>query len=140
VNSLNQLINQMDPVVLHGFMTLASVMHKHVVNWNDTTAIDFHRFHALKQTNERLSQECSGESNVVSDSVIMAVSMLVNTEVRIEDTLCISSCLTGPMQVMLRAWAPAEAHMKGLRKMVEMRGGLTNGFTHNIHLFHTILW
>jgi hypothetical protein len=71
----------MDPVVLHGFMAMVAAMHKLVVGWDDNTAIDFHRFHAVKQTNTRLTQACKDNVTTTSDELVMAVSMLVNTEV-----------------------------------------------------------
>lgn len=57
-------------------------MHNSLANWDDTTTIDFHRFQAVKSVNERLNLEGKNNDSPVSDGLIVAVALLVNTEVR----------------------------------------------------------
>ena len=62
-------------------MANVAAMHNSLANWDDTTTIDFHRFQAVKSVNERLNMEGKDMDTPVSDGVIVAVALLVNTEV-----------------------------------------------------------
>lgn len=62
-------------------MANVAAMHNSLANWDDTTAIDFHRFQAVKTVNERLNLEGKDIDSPVSDGLIIAVALLVNTEV-----------------------------------------------------------
>lgn len=105
----------------HGFMGVVASMHCALSEWDDMTTIDFHRYEALKHVNKRLNQE--GRNNVtVSDGVVVAVSLLVNIE------------------AFIGSLPAARAHMMGLRKMVELRGGIADGFRHASVLQRALVW
>lgn len=105
----------------HGFMGLVAAMHCALTEWNDMTTVDFHRYEAIKYVNKRLNLEGKNDATV-SDGVIVAVSLLVHVEAFI-----------GSLQA-------ARAHLMGLRRMVEMRGGLFDGFGHRCLLQRTLAW
>ncbi|KAH6648785.1 hypothetical protein BKA67DRAFT_372704 [Truncatella angustata] len=105
----------------HGFMGLVAAMHCALAEWNDMTTIDFHRYEALKHINERLNLE--GRDNAtVSDGVIVSVSLLVHVE------------------AFIGSLPAARAHLMGLKKMIEMRGGLLDGFRHSTLLQRALAW
>ena len=77
----NQDQINVDAAATHAFMANVAAMHNSLANWDDTTTIDFHRFQAVKSVNERLNMEGKDTDTPVSDGVIVAVALLVNTEV-----------------------------------------------------------
>ncbi|RYP41438.1 hypothetical protein DL767_001076 [Monosporascus sp. MG133] len=111
-----------DNAATHAFMANVAAMHNSLANWADTTTIDFHRLQAVKSINERLNLEGKNIDTPVSDGVIVAVALLVNVESYI-------GCL-----------AAAAAHMNGLKRIVELRGGLLEGFDYSSLLQRTLAW
>jgi hypothetical protein len=102
-------------------MGLVAAMHGALSEWDDTTTVDFHRYETLKHINKRLNQE--GRDDItVSDGVIVAVSLLVNIE------------------AFIGSIPSAKAHMMGLKKMVELRGGIVEGFRHTTLLQRALAW
>lgn len=94
-----------DPAMTHGFMGLVAAMHCALVDWDDMTTIDFHRYETIKSINKRLVFEGKGDA-AVSDAVIVSVALLVHVE------------------AFIGSLPAAAAHLRGLIKMVEMRGGI----------------
>ncbi|KAK7744003.1 hypothetical protein SLS62_010364 [Diatrype stigma] len=111
-----------DTAATHAFMANVAAMHNSLADWDDTTTIDFHRFQAVKTVNERLNLEGKDIDSPVSDGLIIAVALLVNTE------------------AYIGSLAAAGAHMNGLKRMVEMRGGLLQGFEYSSLLQRTMAW
>ncbi|KAI0125304.1 hypothetical protein BJ170DRAFT_598120 [Xylariales sp. AK1849] len=111
-----------DPAMTHGFMGLVAAMHNALAEWDDTTTIDHHRYEAVKYINKRLNIEGRDDTMPVSDGIIVAVSLLVNIE-----------AFTGSL-------ASAKAHMMGLKKMVDLRGGLRDGFGYSTLLQRALAW
>lgn len=109
-----------DPAMTHGFMGLVAAMHCALVDWDDTTTIDFHRYETVKSINKRLVFEGRDDATV-SDGVIVAVALLVHVE------------------AFIGSLPAAAAHLKGLRKMVELRGGIEN-FGHAVLLQRALAW
>ncbi|KAF2963581.1 hypothetical protein GQX73_g9988 [Xylaria multiplex] len=81
-----------------------------LAQWNDTRTFDFHRLQAIKAINERLNIEGKSPNVPISDGITMAVALLVNNET-----------FTGSIQ-------QAAAHMSGLKRIVDLRGGILEGF------------
>ncbi|ETS84393.1 hypothetical protein PFICI_02418 [Pestalotiopsis fici W106-1] len=109
-----------DPAMTHGFMGLAAAMHCALVDWDDMTTIDFHRYETIKSINKRLVVEGKGDATV-SDAVIVSVALLVHVE------------------AFIGSLPAAAAHLKGLRKMVELRGGI-EVFGHTLLLQRALAW
>ncbi|KAI5860644.1 hypothetical protein GGS23DRAFT_579629 [Durotheca rogersii] len=112
---------QLDQAATHAFIAMIAVMHNSLAMWGDTSTIDFHRFQAVKSINERLNLE-GKDNNSISDGLIVAVSLLVNIE------------------TYIGSLAAAAAHMSGLKRMVDLRGGVVEGFKHNTILQRSISW
>ncbi|KAK9775232.1 hypothetical protein AB5N19_02036 [Seiridium cardinale] len=110
-----------DPAMTHGFMGLVAAMHCALAEWDDMTTIDFHRYEAVKYINERLNLEGRDDATV-SDGVIVSVSLLVHVE------------------AFIGSLPAARAHLMGLRKMVELRGGILDGFGHSTILQRALTW
>ncbi|KAI1506013.1 hypothetical protein F5X99DRAFT_415672 [Biscogniauxia marginata] len=113
---------QVDAAASHAFLAMVAAMHNSLAMWDDTSTFDFHRLQAIKYVNERLNLEGKSCETPVSDGVIVAVSLLVNNE-----------SFTG-------STAAAAAHMNGLKRMVDLRGGLAEGFKHSTMLQRAIAW
>ncbi|KAI0011337.1 hypothetical protein F4779DRAFT_626546 [Xylariaceae sp. FL0662B] len=113
---------QVDAAATHAFLAMVAAMHNSLAMWGDTSTIDFHRFQAVKSINERLNLEGKDDDKPVSDGVIVAVALLVNIEAHI-------GSLTA-----------AAAHMNGLKRMVDLRGGIIEGFQHSTLLQRAIAW
>ncbi|KAI0019962.1 hypothetical protein F4780DRAFT_792262 [Xylariomycetidae sp. FL0641] len=113
---------QVDAAASHAFLAMVAAMHNSLANWHDTSTFDFHRFQAIRSVNERLNLEGKNGDMPVSDGVIMAVSLLVNNET-----------YTGFLPT-------AAAHMNGLKRMVDLRGGLVEGFQYSTLLQRAIAW
>ncbi|KAH7037287.1 uncharacterized protein B0I36DRAFT_63843 [Microdochium trichocladiopsis] len=103
-------------------MALIAAMHNSLANWNDTTTLDFHRFQTVKAVNSRLNVEGKDGGYPVSDGVLIAVAMLVNVESYI-----------GSLE-------SAAAHMQGLKRMIDLRGGIIDGLGYSPVLQRTIAW
>ncbi|KAI0428356.1 hypothetical protein F5Y09DRAFT_357802 [Xylaria sp. FL1042] len=99
-----------DTAITHAFMALVASMHNSLAQWNDTSTFDFHRLQAIKAINERLNVEGKSPNVPISDGITMAVALLVNNET-----------FTGSIQA-------AAAHMCGLKRIVDLRGGILEGF------------
>ncbi|KAI1425193.1 hypothetical protein F5Y12DRAFT_796185 [Xylaria sp. FL1777] len=99
-----------DTAITHAFMALVASMHNSLAQWNDTSTFDFHRLQAVKAINERLNIEGKSPNVPISDGITMAVALLVNNETFI-----------GSIQA-------AAAHMCGLKRIVDLRGGILEGF------------
>ncbi|KAI1863087.1 uncharacterized protein JN550_009823 [Neoarthrinium moseri] len=110
-----------DPAMTHGFMGLVAAMHNALAEWDDMTSIDFHRYETIKYINKRLNME-GRHDTTVSDGVIVAVSLLVQIE------------------AFIGSLSSARAHLMGLKKMVELRGGLRHGFGHSPLLQRALAW
>lgn len=80
-----------DAAATHAFMANVAAMHNSLANWDDTTTIDFHRFQAVKSVNERLNLEGKDNDTPVSDGLIVAVALLVNTEVSFVNLLRVTN-------------------------------------------------
>jgi hypothetical protein len=105
----------------HGFMGLVAAMHCALSDWDDMTTIDFHRYEAVKFINKRLTLE--GRDNaMVSDCVIVAVALLVHVE------------------AFIGSVPAARAHLMGLTQMVQLRGGINDGFGHSPLLQRALAW
>jgi hypothetical protein len=105
----------------HAFMGLVASMHNALADWDDTTTIDFHRYEAVKYINKRLDLE--GRSKTpVSDGVCVSVSLLVSVE-----------SFNGSLN-------SAKAHMMGLKKMIDLRGGIIDGFGYSTLLQRALSW
>ncbi|RYP75143.1 hypothetical protein DL771_002604 [Monosporascus sp. 5C6A] len=111
-----------DDAATHAFMANVAAMHNSLANWADTTTLDFHRLQAVKSINERLNLEGKDIDTPVSDGVVAAVALLVNIE------------------SYIGSLAAAAAHMNGLKRMVELRGGLLEGFDYSSLLQRTLAW
>lgn len=105
----------------HGFMGLVAAMHCALAEWDDMTTIDFHRYETVKYINSRLNSEGRDDATV-SDGVVVAVSLLVHVE------------------AFIGSLPAARAHLMGLMKMVEMRGGILDGFGHSTLLQRALAW
>ncbi|KAI1309612.1 hypothetical protein F5Y03DRAFT_383054 [Xylaria venustula] len=99
-----------DTAITHAFMALVASMHNSLAQWSDTSTFDFHRLQAIKAINERLNVEGKSPNVPISDGITMAVALLVNNET-----------FTGSIQA-------AAAHMCGLKRIVDLRGGILEGF------------
>ncbi|KAI1486846.1 hypothetical protein F5X96DRAFT_194401 [Biscogniauxia mediterranea] len=113
---------QVDAAASHAFLAMVAAMHNSLAMWDDTSTFDFHRLQAIKYVNERLNLEGKSQETPVSDGVIVAVALLVNNET-----------FTGSITA-------AAAHMNGLKRMVDLRGGLIEGFKHSTMLQRAIAW
>ncbi|KAI1077539.1 hypothetical protein F5B20DRAFT_267943 [Whalleya microplaca] len=113
---------QVDTAATHAFLAMVAAMHNSLAMWGDTSTIDFHRFQAVKSINERLNLEGKDDDKPVSDGVIVAVALLVNIEAHIG------------------SFTAAAAHMNGLKRMVDLRGGIIEGFKHSTLLQRAIAW
>ncbi|KAI1323595.1 hypothetical protein F5Y16DRAFT_412532 [Xylariaceae sp. FL0255] len=99
-----------DTAISHSFLALVASMHNTLARWDDTRTFDFHRFQAIKAVNERLNVEGKRPGVPVSDGIVLAVALLVNNET-----------FTGAIEA-------AGAHMSGLQRIVDLRGGILEGF------------
>ncbi|KAI1778935.1 hypothetical protein F4818DRAFT_234357 [Hypoxylon cercidicola] len=113
---------QLDKAATHAFIALVAAMHNSLAMWADTSTIDFHRFQAVKSINERLNLEGKDDSKPISDGLVVAVSLLVNIE------------------TFIGSLNAAAAHMSGLKRMVDLRGGIVEGFNHSSILQRSISW
>ncbi|RYP84853.1 hypothetical protein DL770_005146 [Monosporascus sp. CRB-9-2] len=111
-----------DNAATHAFMANVAAMHNSLANWADTTTMDFHRLQAVKSINQRLNLEGKNIDTPVSDGVVVAVALLVNIE------------------SYIGSLAAAATHMNGLKRMVELRGGLLEGFDYSSLLQRTLAW
>ncbi|KAI0403906.1 hypothetical protein F4802DRAFT_275527 [Xylaria palmicola] len=111
-----------DTAITHAFMALIASMHNALAQWNDTTTFDFHRMHAIKAINERLNVEGKSPNVPISDGITMAVALLVNNET-----------FMGSIQA-------AAAHMSGLKRIVDMRGGILEGFKYISVIQRALVW
>ncbi|KAK8074485.1 hypothetical protein PG997_009148 [Apiospora hydei] len=111
-----------DPAMTHAFMGFMAAMHNALADWDDSSTIDFHRQETIQSINKRLSLESKGQDVPVSDSVIVSVSLLVNIE------------------SFIGSVASARAHMNGLLRMVELRGGLIDGLGYSPLLQRALSW
>ncbi|KAI2468120.1 hypothetical protein F4781DRAFT_422847 [Annulohypoxylon bovei var. microspora] len=113
---------QLDKAATHAFIAMIAAMHNSLAMWADTSTIDFHRFQAVKSINERLNLEGKDDSKPISDGLVVAVALLVNIE------------------AFIGSLAAAAAHMSGLKRMVDLRGGIVEGFQHSTILQRSISW
>lgn len=113
---------QLDKAATHAFIAMIAAMHNSLARWADTSTIDFHRFQAVKSINERLNLEGKDDSKPISDGLVVAVSLLVNIE------------------TFIGSLSAAAAHMSGLKRMVDLRGGIVDGFKHSSILQRSISW
>ncbi|KAI1379095.1 hypothetical protein F4677DRAFT_357530 [Hypoxylon crocopeplum] len=113
---------QLDKAATHAFIAMIAAMHNSLAMWADTSTIDFHRFQAVKSINERLNLEGKDDSKPISDGLVVAVSLLVNIE------------------TFIGSLNAAAAHMSGLKRMVDLRGGIVEGFKHSSILQRSISW
>ncbi|KAI1806898.1 hypothetical protein F4811DRAFT_508563 [Daldinia bambusicola] len=113
---------QLDKAATHAFIAMLAAMHNSLARWADTSTIDFHRFQAVKSINERLNLEGKDDSKPISDGLVVAVALLVNIE------------------TFIGSLSAAEAHMSGLKRMVDLRGGIVDGFKHSSILQRSISW
>ncbi|KAK7985748.1 hypothetical protein PG988_003370 [Apiospora saccharicola] len=111
-----------DPAMTHAFMGFMAAMHNALADWDDSSTIDFHRQETIQSINKRLNMESKGQDVPVSDSVIVSVSLLVNIE------------------SFIGSVASARAHMNGLVRMVELRGGLIDGLGYSPLLQRALSW
>ncbi|KAK8123055.1 hypothetical protein PG984_011725 [Apiospora sp. TS-2023a] len=111
-----------DPAMTHAFMGFMAAMHNALADWDDSSTIDFHRQETIQSINKRLNMESKGQDVPVSDSVIVSVSLLVNIE------------------SFIGSLASAKAHMNGLLRMVELRGGLIDGLGYSPLLQRALSW
>ncbi|KAI1760749.1 hypothetical protein GGR53DRAFT_508649 [Hypoxylon sp. FL1150] len=113
---------QLDKAATHAFIAMIAAMHNSLAMWADTSTIDFHRFQAVKSINERLNLEGKDDSKPISDGLVVAVALLVNIE------------------TFIGSLSAAAAHMSGLKRMVDLRGGIVEGFNHSSILQRSISW
>ncbi|KAI0172898.1 hypothetical protein GGR52DRAFT_427795 [Hypoxylon sp. FL1284] len=113
---------QLDKAATHAFIAMIAAMHNSLAVWADTSTIDFHRFQAVKSVNERLNLEGKDGSKPISDGLVVAVALLVNIE------------------AFIGSLSAAAAHMSGLKRMVDLRGGIVEGFSHSSILQRSISW
>ncbi|KAK8061706.1 hypothetical protein PG994_008072 [Apiospora phragmitis] len=111
-----------DPAMTHAFMGFMAAMHNALADWDDSSTVDFHRQETIQSINTRLSLESKGQDVPVSDSVIVSVSLLVNIE------------------SFIGSESSARAHMNGLIRMVELRGGLIDGLGYSPLLQRALCW
>ncbi|KAI0827223.1 hypothetical protein F5Y06DRAFT_291138 [Hypoxylon sp. FL0890] len=113
---------QLDKAASHAFIAMLAAIHNSLAMWADTSTVDFHRFQAVKSINERLNLEGKDDSKPISDGLVAAVALLVNIE------------------AFIGSLAAAAAHMSGLKRMVDLRGGIVEGFQHSTILQRSISW
>ncbi|KAI0487555.1 hypothetical protein F4859DRAFT_260975 [Xylaria cf. heliscus] len=111
-----------DTAITHAFMALVASMHNALAQWDDTSTFDFHRLQAIKAINERLNIEGKSPNVPISDGITMAVALLVNNET-----------FTGSIQA-------AAAHMSGLKRIVDLRGGILEGFKYINVIQRALVW
>ncbi|KAI1130014.1 hypothetical protein F5Y10DRAFT_138899 [Nemania abortiva] len=111
-----------DTAITHAFMALVASMHNSLAQWSDTSTFDFHRLQAIKAINERLNIEGKSPNVPISDGITMAVALLVNNET-----------FTGSIHA-------AAAHMSGLKRIVDLRGGILEGFKYITVLQRALVW
>ncbi|KAI8624914.1 hypothetical protein F5Y19DRAFT_281779 [Xylariaceae sp. FL1651] len=111
-----------DTAITHSFMALVASMHNSLAQWSDTSTFDFHRLQAIKAVNERLNIEGKSPDTPISDGITMAVALLVNNET-----------FTGSIQA-------AAAHMSGLKRIVDLRGGILEGFNYSSIIQRALVW
>jgi Fungal specific transcription factor domain len=109
-----------DPAPLHAFLSIIASLLNLVRELDNSTWIDYHKGQSIQIVNQRLDEE--GRSTRISDGVIAAVTMMT-----------IMESITGCFEA-------ANAHMNGLKRMVEIRGGLTAGFDHSTLLQRVLTW
>ncbi|KAI0476066.1 hypothetical protein GGR56DRAFT_665861 [Xylariaceae sp. FL0804] len=113
---------QVDAAASHAFLAMIAAMHNSLAEWDDTSTFEFHRMHAIKSINQRLDLEGKDYSTPVSEGVVMAVALLVNNE------------------TFLGSISAAAAHLDGLKRMVELRGGIVEGFKHSTIIQRALAW
>ncbi|KAI1337223.1 hypothetical protein F5Y15DRAFT_426158 [Xylariaceae sp. FL0016] len=113
---------QVDDAATHAFLAMIAAMHNSLAQWHDYSTFDFHRLQAIKSINKRLNLEGKNSDTPVSEGVIVAVALLVNNE-----------AFTGSIST-------AAAHMSGLKRMVDLRGGIIEGFKHSTMLQRALAW
>ncbi|KAI2639213.1 hypothetical protein GGS21DRAFT_488128 [Xylaria nigripes] len=111
-----------DTAITHAFMAMVASMHNSLAQWNDTSTFDFHRLQAIKAVNKRLNVEGTNPNVPISDGITMAVALLVNNET-----------FTGSIEA-------AAAHMCGLKRIVDLRGGILEGFKHIGVIQRALVW
>ncbi|KAI1437811.1 hypothetical protein GGR50DRAFT_605968 [Xylaria sp. CBS 124048] len=111
-----------DAAITHAFMATVASMHNSLAQWSDTSTFDFHRLQAIKAINERLNIEGKAPGVSISDGITMAVALLVNNET-----------FTGSIQA-------AAAHMCGLKRIVDLRGGILDGFKYITVIQRALVW
>ncbi|KAI0203253.1 hypothetical protein F4808DRAFT_458021 [Astrocystis sublimbata] len=111
-----------DTAITHAFMALVASMHNALAQWDDTSTFEFHRLEAIKAINERLNIEGKTPNVPISDGITMAVALLVNNET-----------FTG-------STSAAAAHMCGLKHIVDMRGGVVEGFKYASVIQRALVW
>ncbi|KAI1199146.1 hypothetical protein F5X97DRAFT_297597 [Nemania serpens] len=111
-----------DTAITHAFMAMVASMHNSLAQWNDTSTFDFHRLQAIKAINERLNIEGKSPNVPISDGITMAVALLVNNET-----------FTGSIHA-------AAAHMSGLKRIVDLRGGILEGFKYIGVIQRALVW
>ncbi|KAI0195722.1 hypothetical protein EV127DRAFT_156717 [Xylaria flabelliformis] len=111
-----------DTAITHAFMALVASMHNALAQWDDTSTFDFHRLQAIKAINERLNIEGKSPGVPISDGITIAVALLVNNET-----------FTGSIQA-------AAAHMSGLKHIVDLRGGILEGFKYISVIQRALVW
>ena len=106
----------------------------------DYAAINLHRAKSIAYINKRLDSEGTNNSQPLSDGVVVAVAMLVNVEVRASPQRVIfTRNLLTPLQTLTGSYQAASAHMSGLRRMVDLRGGL-DAMEHSVLLQRVVTW
>ncbi|KAI0393782.1 hypothetical protein F5Y17DRAFT_476419 [Xylariaceae sp. FL0594] len=111
-----------DTAITHAFMALVASMHNALARWGDTSTFDFHRLQAIKAINERLNVEGNSPNVPISDGITMAVALLVNNET-----------FTGSIEA-------AATHMSGLKRIVDLRGGVIEGFKFSDVIQRALVW
>ncbi|KAJ9155306.1 hypothetical protein NKR23_g2087 [Pleurostoma richardsiae] len=111
-----------DGITLHAFLATIASLHNALYLREDLATVSYHRAHSIRLINERLNTELRSSHNVVSDQLLVSVSMMANTE------------------TILGCYEAAAAHMGGLRRIIEMRGGAAKGLAHNPHLGRAVSW
>ncbi|KAI0149515.1 hypothetical protein GGR57DRAFT_223202 [Xylariaceae sp. FL1272] len=111
-----------DTAITHAFMALVASMHNALARWDDTSTFDFHRLQAIKAINDRLNVEGKTPGIPISDGITMAVALLVNNE-----------AFTGSIDA-------AAAHMSGLKRIIDLRGGILEAFKYNPIVQRALVW
>lgn len=70
-----------DPAPLHAFFATMAALHRSLNLIEDDSCVSLHISRAIWHINQRLVTEGTSKSNPVSDGILVAVAMLVTTEV-----------------------------------------------------------